>query len=61
MLLLENQLSIQQIAEATGFADATSFARAFKRATGQTPSEARQGAIDARMHADTPDSHQDTP
>ena len=61
VLLLENQLSIQQIAEATGFADATSFARAFKRATGQTPSEARQGAIDARMHADTPDSHQDTP
>ena len=48
VLLLENQLSIQQVAEATGFSDATSFARAFKRATGQTPSEARQGQVEHR-------------
>ena len=58
VLLLENQHSIQQIAEATGFADATSFARAFKRATGQTPSEARQGQPENRP---TPDLTQDTP
>lgn len=43
MLLLETQHSIQQIAEACGFADATSFARAFKRANGHTPSDAREG------------------
>lgn len=42
-LLLETQHSIQQIAEACGFADATSFARAFKRANGHTPSDAREG------------------
>lgn len=42
-LLREGHLNVQQIAQATGFADAASFARAFKRATGQTPSEARQG------------------
>ncbi len=58
VLLLENQLSIQQIAEATGFAEATSFARAFKRATGQTPSEARQGQPDNRP---TQDFTQDNP
>ncbi len=41
VLLRERRLNVQQIAQATGFADAASFARAFKRATGQTPSEAR--------------------
>jgi AraC-like DNA-binding protein len=58
VLLRESQLNVQQIAQATGFADAASFARAFKRATGQTPSEARHGQDDAPSALDTP---QDSP
>jgi len=57
-LLREGQLNVQQVAQATGFADAASFARAFKRATGQTPSEARQGH---GAPTSTPDTPQDTP
>lgn len=41
-LLLETSKSIAQVAEATGFADATAFARAFKRATGMTPTALRE-------------------
>ena len=41
-LLREGRLPLQAIAQATGFADASSFTRAFKRATGQTPAEHRQ-------------------
>jgi AraC-like DNA-binding protein len=43
VLLLETDRSIAQIAHAAGFADAAAFTRAFKRATGQTPSQARTG------------------
>lgn len=57
-LLREGQLNVQQVAQATGFADAASFARAFKRATGQTPSEARQGHDATTSPRDTT---QDTP
>jgi len=41
-LLLETTKSIAQVAEATGFADATAFSRAFKRATGMTPTALRE-------------------
>ncbi|MGC4061644.1 MAG: AraC family transcriptional regulator ligand-binding domain-containing protein [Aquabacterium sp.] len=44
VLLLETDQSIAQIARTTGFADAASFTRAFKRATGQTPTRWRSGA-----------------
>lgn len=44
MLLLETDKAISQIAHAAGFADAATFTRAFKRATGQTPSQWRGGA-----------------
>jgi len=40
-LMLEGQLPLQAVAQASGFADASSFARAFKRVTGQTPAEHR--------------------
>lgn len=40
-LLRDSALSVQAIAQQTGFADASSFTRAFKRATGQTPAEQR--------------------
>lgn len=40
-LLLEGHLPLQAVARASGFADASSFARAFKRTTGQTPAEHR--------------------
>lgn len=45
ILLLETDKSITQIALAAGFSDAATFTRAFKRATGQTPSQRRAGAI----------------
>lgn len=61
-LLRENRLNIQQIALATGFADAASFARAFKRATGQTPSEARHGQDGGAAAPGSPQGFtQDTP
>jgi len=40
-LLREVQLPLHAVAKASGFADASSFARAFKRNTGQTPAEHR--------------------
>jgi AraC-like DNA-binding protein len=43
VLLLETDKTIAQIAHTTGFADAASFTRAFKRATGQTPTQLRTG------------------
>jgi AraC-like DNA-binding protein len=41
-LLREGPASMQAVAQAAGFADASSLARAFKRVTGQTPAEHRQ-------------------
>lgn len=41
LLLREGRLSVQDVAQQTGFADASSFTRAFKRATGTTPAEWR--------------------
>lgn len=43
VLLFESDKTITQIAHAAGFADAASFTRAFKRATGRTPTQARSG------------------
>ena len=40
-LLREGRLSVQDVAVQSGFADASSFGRAFKRATGMTPAEQR--------------------
>jgi AraC-like DNA-binding protein len=42
-LLGQTALPLQHIAEQIGFADATSFSRAFKRRTQQTPTQWRQG------------------
>ncbi len=47
ILLLETDKSITQIAQATGFSNAPAFTRAFKRVTGQTPSQRRSGKIAA--------------
>ncbi|MBH1988044.1 MAG: AraC family transcriptional regulator ligand-binding domain-containing protein [Burkholderiales bacterium] len=41
-LLREGHLSVQDIAQQAGFADASSFTRAFKRATGHTPADQRE-------------------
>lgn len=41
-LLGDARLSVRDVARRTGFADASSFIRAFKRATGRTPAENRQ-------------------
>jgi YesN/AraC family two-component response regulator len=41
-LLLESQLTINQIAEQVGYANVTSFMRSFKKINGLTPSEYRQ-------------------
>ena len=41
-LLQEGTLPLLAVAQAAGFADASSFARAFKRVTGRTPAEHRQ-------------------
>ena len=43
VLLLETNNTIAQVANAAGFANATAFARAFKRANGRTPSDWRTG------------------
>lgn len=42
--LLDGRRSVQEVARLVGFADASSFARAFKRATGRTPAEVRERA-----------------
>lgn len=47
VLLLETDKSIAQIAHAAGFADAAAFTRAFKRATGKTPSQMRSATGDS--------------
>jgi len=44
VLLLETNKSILQIANAAGFLDAAAFTRAFRRGTGRTPTQLRQGA-----------------
>lgn len=41
-LLREGRLNLQDVAVQAGFADASSFSRAFKRATGLTPAEQRE-------------------
>lgn len=50
VLLLETDKGIAQIAHAAGFADAAAFTRAFKRATGQTPTQMRSGLGQAPGH-----------
>lgn len=47
ILLLETDKSITQIGQAAGFSDAAAFTRAFKRVTGQTPSQRRSGQPEA--------------
>lgn len=47
ILLLETDKSIAQIAQAAGFSNAAAFTRAFKRVTGQTPSQRRSGPVAA--------------
>ncbi|MBA4109262.1 MAG: hypothetical protein C0487_06695 [Leptothrix sp. (in: Bacteria)] len=47
ILLLETDKSITQISQAAGFSDAAAFTRAFKRVTGQTPSQRRSGQTPA--------------
>lgn len=42
-LLEESQLSVQEIADMVGYLDTTSFARAFRRAHGQSPAAFRRG------------------
>lgn len=49
VLLLETDKTIAQVAHLAGFADAAAFTRAFKRATGKTPSQLRSGT----GHTDT--------
>ncbi|MDO9234772.1 MAG: AraC family transcriptional regulator ligand-binding domain-containing protein [Aquabacterium sp.] len=44
VLLIETDKTITQIAHTAGFTDAAAFTRAFKRTTGQTPSQLRSGA-----------------
>ena len=46
-LLTQSDLSITEIAVATGFASASHFARCFREAYGQTPSETRRRALKA--------------
>lgn len=43
VLLLETNKSILQVANAAGFQDSAAFTRAFRRTTGSTPSQVRQG------------------
>jgi transcriptional regulator GlxA family with amidase domain len=45
-LLLESGQSVTEVAEATGFASATSFARAYKRFFGHAPRDARPKAVE---------------
>ncbi len=43
LLLLDTEKTVADIAQRCGFQDATSFARAFKRFSGQSPSQFRRG------------------
>ena len=47
-LLTNSTMTIMQIAEAVGYADARAFRRAFKRWSGQMPSEFRQAEASLR-------------
>jgi AraC-like DNA-binding protein len=58
-LLRDMRHSIQDVAAALGFADATSFHRAFKRWTGLTPLEFRETATEAEDPAHGPRSSAD--
>jgi DNA-binding response OmpR family regulator len=55
-LLADTDLSVQQIAEQTGFRSAANFATAFREQAGATPTAYRQGI---RQHAPAPTSPQD--
>jgi AraC-like DNA-binding protein len=54
VLLLETDKAISQVAHTVGFADAATFTRAFKRATGQTPSQWRGGAAPTSFNSPDP-------
>jgi AraC family transcriptional regulator len=41
-LLLDTRASLEQVAEATGFADAVHFGKAFRKITGMTPAAWRK-------------------
>ena len=43
--LLNSSLNIQEIADLCGFSDAQNFAQAFKRWTGQSPTELRKSQV----------------
>ncbi|WP_256257675.1 MULTISPECIES: helix-turn-helix domain-containing protein [unclassified Paenibacillus] len=43
-LLVETQASVQEVAEQVGYTSAISFSRVFKKVTGSSPSEFREGA-----------------
>ena len=47
-LVLRDQLSLEQIAEQTGFADAFHLSRTFKQVTGQTPRDYRRARLYTR-------------
>ncbi|MGH6646630.1 AraC family transcriptional regulator ligand-binding domain-containing protein [Aquabacterium sp.] len=57
MLLLDSGKTVGQIAQASGFADAASFARAFKRSKGEAPSQWRLGASRQGVQSDQPPSN----
>lgn len=52
--LAATSVSVSQVALETGFGSSQTFARAFRRATGRTPSEARRGGVDAARPARGP-------
>jgi AraC-like DNA-binding protein len=53
--LRESDHTLAEIAEALGYESEASFSRAFKKATGQTPGNARNGIFMGRIVARTPD------
>lgn len=53
-LLLGGSRPVSEVARRVGYADASSFARAFKRATGHTPAEVRERAH--QLHSNKPPS-----
>jgi AraC-like DNA-binding protein len=49
MLLLRSvDLSLEQVAERTGYSDVANFTRAFRRWTGQTPAQYRRSLVESR-------------